>query len=103
MIKLGKTNKKHLGQIVDSTLARFLTQKRPNLGQDFDSTAYIYMVSRQLGDHVFAFSQVNVWDAFAHRSTATFEVTPFPPHVSSPFLKIRNKRGPGVAHSQANE
>ena len=40
---------------------------------------YIYMLSRQLGDHVFAFEQVNGWDAFAHRKTEIFRVTPFPP------------------------
>ena len=59
------------------------------------------MLSRQLGDNVFAFSQVHVWDAFAGRTTAIFEVTPFSPRVSSPFLKTQNKIGPGeLEHHQ---
>ena len=39
----GKTSKKNLGQIFDSTLAWFWLKKRPNLGQIFDSTVYIYI------------------------------------------------------------
>ena len=39
----GKQAKQILDRIFDSTLARFLTQKRPNLGQIFDSTACIYI------------------------------------------------------------
>ena len=39
----GTWSKKHLGQIFDSTLARLLTQKRPNLGQIWDSKAHAFI------------------------------------------------------------
>ena len=61
---------------------------------------YIYMLSRQLGDHVFAFEEVNWWDAFAHRKTEIFRVTPFPPRVSSEFFKIARKEGAGTGHTE---
>ena len=51
---------------------------------------YTYMLSRQLGDHVCAFSQVNVWDAFAHRTTAIFEV--HSPPVFRVFLENAKKQ-----------
>ena len=35
----------------------------------------IFWLSRQLRDHVFAFSQFNVWDAPAPRTTAIFQVS----------------------------
>ena len=75
---------------------RILTHETRKRGPQTNAGAYIYiyiyiqMLSRQLGDHVFAFSQVNVWDAFAPRTHAIFQVTPFPPRVSSQFFKIQN-------------
>ena len=42
-IKLGKTSKKHLGRIFNATLDGSSTQKPPNLGRIFNSTAYIYI------------------------------------------------------------
>ena len=59
------------------------------------------MLSRQLGDHVFAFEEVNWWDAFAHRKTDIFRVTPFPPCVSSDFFKIATKEGAGTGHTES--
>ena len=64
--KLAKTN---LGQIFDSTLARFLTQDRPNLGQIFDSTAcilkhniYIYVSPGTSAAHILGkCSTCRVW------------------------------------------
>ena len=70
--------------------------KPPNLDQLLTPQLYvyihIYMLSRQLGDHVFAFEEVNWWDAFAHRKTEIFRVTPFPPRVSSEFFPNCHKR-----------
>ena len=31
------------GQVINSTMAKLLTQKRPKNGQDINSTAYIYI------------------------------------------------------------
>ena len=59
------------------------------------------MLSRQLGDHVFAFEEVNWWDAFAHRKTEIFRVTPFPPRVLSEFFQIATKEGAGTGHTES--
>ena len=80
--QLGKNKHKTLGQSLDSTLARFLTQKSPNLGQSLDSTAYMYIYMC-----IYAGCCVQFRGAFCF-----FKGSKMLPFFASPFNQLETKK-----------